>query len=84
MLNTMPPDSVLIKGLAYKLCFPENHTIEVFLQWEGQLKWNLYLRKSEWFQVTLTVAHTAAIGSVFRFLALMLFCIKVTLREEGS
>jgi hypothetical protein len=82
MFHNIPPDSVMTKGLAYKCRFSANHTFEVFLQWEGKYRWHLYLRKLGSFQGYLTVEHTSTTGAVFRFLALVLYCIKVTLREE--
>nr|QDH90510.1 MAG: hypothetical protein H2RhizoLitter491109_000005 [Leviviridae sp.] len=83
MKTHFPPDSLLVKGLAYTFRFSENHTFEVFLQWEGKFRWNFYLRKLDSFQSCLTVVHTTTTGAIFRFLALVLYSIKVTLCEEG-
>jgi hypothetical protein len=79
-----PIDGKGFKGLAYFFRFTVNHTSEYLARWEGECRWKLYLRKLGGFQCHLTVVRSTTTGTVFRFLVLVQYCTRMTLREENS
>lgn len=71
------------RGLTCLFRFTVNHTF-AFGRWEGQCRWERFLRKLGGFQVRLTVVRTTTTGTVFRLLVLLYYYNGTTLREEGT